>query len=136
MQRMVYRLAGTMVLLCAFLGMAIAEEKKAVAFYQEIGPNFLINLRPSNGLPGGFLQARVEVMVRSQAELDAVKLHVPYLRNDLVMLFSSKTKEQLLRADGQHSLRRQALTILRKRMQKEEPSVNIEKVLFTQVLIE
>ena len=116
---------------------AVAEDKKPSALYHALGSKVVTNLRPSPGANfGGYLQARVEVMVRSEEDLATIQLHAPYLRNDLIMLFSSKTRDQLLRAGGQQNMRRQALTILRKRIRKENKKTKIVKVLFTQVIIE
>jgi flagellar protein FliL len=107
------------------------------AYYQELGENFLVNLRPPpKSSFGGFMQTRVEVMVRTAEGVEVIRQHTPYLRNDLIMLFSSKTRDQLLREGGQNNLRRQALSIIRKRIKKESPKTDVAKVLFTQVIIE
>ena len=130
-------LAYIFALLISTSAMVCAGDDGPSAYYHAIGKNFTINLRPSNAASAsGFLQTRVEVMVRSQHDLETVQRHTPFLRNDLIMLFSSKTREQLLKTGGQKALRRQALSVIRKRIKKEDKKTQIVKVLFTQVIIE
>ena len=126
------------ILLLFFIAKSIyAGDEGPSAFYHKVGDKFTVNLRPSNLTQiGGFLQAKVEVMVRSEEDLQTVQLHTPYIRNDLIMLFTSKTRDQLLKAGGQKALRRQALSVIRKRVKKEENKTQIVKILFTQVIVE
>ena len=114
------------------------KEEKPQAFYHQLGKVLVVNLAPiSSHVDGGLIQVAVQVMVRGERDLAIITRHTPYLRNDLILLLSSKTKEQLHRAEGRELLRRQALDIIRKRVAKQEgEAITVEKVLFTQVIIE
>jgi len=99
-----------------------------------------------------FLQAELTLMYRDEAVLKTLELHMPAVRNSLVMLLSRQVFDELQTADGKEKLRTEALAeiqgILAKETAaaaakseekdaKEKPSnANVEQVLFTQFVMQ
>ena len=130
--------------LCIF-DIAFAEEspveKKPKAFYTKLGDIFVVNLHHTSGISeDGLLQVKVEVMVRKEKDLEIVQSHIPYFRNDLILLFNSQTKKSLLNGVSRKKLYKQALNILNKRLSMletdREEKVEVTRVLFTQMIVE
>lgn len=78
--------------------------------YIDLGPPFVTNYDGGGRLK--YLKTRVTLRVRA-AGADAVNSHLPYLRNQLVMLFSRQLEEDLTSTRGKDELQREALSIVR-----------------------
>ena len=70
------------------------------------------------------------------AALDALKVHMPLLRNRLVMLLSSQDFEALKTPVGKEMLRQQATASVQELAQKEIGKLAIEQVLFTNFVLQ
>ena len=78
--------------------------------YIDLGAPFVTNYDGGGRLK--YLKTRVTLRVRA-AGADAVNSHLPYLRNQLVMLFSRQLEEDLTSTRGKDQLQREALRIVR-----------------------
>lgn len=110
-----------------------------------------------------FLQAELTLMYRDEAVMKTLELHMPAVRNGLVMLLSRQVFEELQTAEGKEKLRAAALQTVQDTIAKEESAVadkdkkkdnekddkkdkektkdkklrpNIEQVLFTQFVMQ
>jgi flagellar FliL protein len=101
-----------------------------------------------------FLQAELTLMYRDEVLLKTLELHMPAVRNRLVMLLSRQVFDELQTAEGKEKLRAAALTEIQdiiaketaasaeKTNHKEDKSKekplepNIEQVLFTQFVMQ
>lgn len=129
-----------------------AEEEKeepvlAPAIYFDMAPNFTINFNV-NGRQR-YLQAAITLLYRDPALEELLKLHMPAIRNGLVMLLSGKEFEELQTNEGKEKLRAEALDIINNQLKKEqqvlaeqseeeekpEPVV-VEQVLFTNFVMQ
>jgi len=101
----------------------VVEEVKplAPAIYQTMKPNFTINFNV-NGRQR-YLQAEVTLMYRDAAIDPLLKLHMPAIRNGLVMLFSSKNFDDLQTQEGKETLRTESLTIVKNILVKEQEAL-------------
>lgn len=123
-----------------------AESALAPAIYYEMTPNFTINFNV-NGRQR-YLQAAMTLLYRDPLLEELLKLHMPAIRNGLVMLLSSKNFEELQTAEGKEILREEALEIIRSQLEKEQdaisakgdsenvPKGNVEQVLFTNFVMQ
>lgn len=64
---------------------------------------FTVNLQPEDGLQH-YLQAGITLRVADQAVVDAIKLHMPEIRNRVLMILSAKKASDLLLAAGKERL--------------------------------
>jgi flagellar FliL protein len=104
------------------------------AIYQDLAPAFVVNFNV-NGRQR-YMQVSVSLMARDQAALDALNVHVPVIRNELVMLFSSQDFSSLTTPVGKEMLRQQATAKVQALAQKETGKPVVEQVLFTNFVLQ
>jgi len=107
---------------------------KQAAIYEELMPAFVVNFN-HNGR-ARYMQVSIALLVRDQAALDALKVHMPVLRNRLVMLFSSQDFETLITPVGKEMLRQQATASVQELAQQETGKLTVEQVLFTNLVLQ
>jgi len=112
-----------------------ASPQRAAAIYEVLAPAFIVNFTNAGGRQR-YMQVSVALMSRDQAALDALKEHMPLLRNQLVMLFSSQEFASLATPVGQEMLRQQATASVQELAQKEIGKLGIEQVLFTNFVLQ
>lgn len=127
------------------------EEEKvsglAPAIYFDMAPNFTINFNV-NGRQR-YLQAAITLLYREPALEELLKLHMPAIRNGLVMLLSGKSFEELQTVEGKETLKLEALDIINKQLEKEQQALiekseeeekpaiaKVEQVLFTNFVMQ
>lgn len=111
-----------------------AEPGHKQAIYQTLEPAFVVNFS-DQGRPR-YMQVSVALMSRDQAALDALNVHMPVLRNNLVMLFSSQQFATVATPVGKEMLRQQATASVQALAQKETGNLAIEQVLFTNIVVQ
>ncbi|WPC06606.1 flagellar basal body-associated protein FliL [Pseudomonas benzenivorans] len=111
-----------------------AAPVKLPAIYEELTPAFVVNF-DYKGRPR-YMQVSVALMARDKTALDALKVHMPVLRNRLVMLFSSQDFETLATPVGMEMLRQQATSSVQELAQKETGTLAVEQVLFTNLVLQ
>lgn len=111
-----------------------APPPRAAAIYEQLMPAFVVNYKYEGRTR--YMQVSVALMSRDQAAMDALKVHMPMVRNRLVMLFSSQDFEALLSPLGREMLRQQATASVQELAQKETGKPVIEQVLFTNLALQ
>lgn len=109
-------------------GKAVGQAK-AVPVYYAFDPAFVVNFQDSSSIR--FLQVTIEVMSRDPIAIEAVKTHMPVIRNSLVLLFSSQTPENIMTREGKEKIRTDALKEIQKVMKEQTGAPSIEAVYFT-----
>lgn len=112
-----------------------AAPLRQAAIYETLAPAFVVNFSNTGGRQR-YMQVSVALMSRDQAALDALKEHMPLLRNQLVMLFSSQEFASLTTPVGQEMLRQQATASVQELAQREIGRLAIEQVLFTNFVLQ
>lgn len=110
------------------------EEKQSPAIYISLDPAFVVNL--TGGGSARFLQITVDVMTRDSKVEGLVKTHMPAIRNNLVMLFSSQTAETVSSLEGKEHLRSEALKVIQEILENETGDPGIEAVYFTSFVMQ
>lgn len=102
--------------------------------YIYMEPAFVVNY----GSTGRMRYLRTEVVLRvSSVEAAArVSQHKPYLRNNLVMLFSAQEGEVMNSPQGRESLRKVALDEVRAVMQQLEGTADIDDLYFSNFVVQ
>ncbi len=75
-------------------------------------------------------------MTRDEKVIAAVELHMPMIRNNLIILFSGQVYNELQTDEGRQLLKQDSLKELQKIMQQEIGKPGIEKVLFTNFVMQ
>lgn len=96
-------------------------EPLAPAIYYQMTPNFTINFN-INGRQR-FLQAEITLMYRDPTLEPVLKLHMPAIRNGLVMLLSNKNFDELQTPEGKEILKKEAFDTVQGILIKEQQAV-------------
>ena len=107
---------------------------KQPAIFEPMLPAFVANFN-QNGRQR-YLQVSFTLLARNQADLDALKVHMPVIRNNLVMLFSGQAFDSLATPVGQEMLRQKVTASVQEVAQKEVGKPVIEQVLFTNFVLQ
>lgn len=107
---------------------------KPAAIYEPLMPAFVVNFNHKGRQR--YMQVSVALMSRDQSALDGLKVHMPLLRNRLVMLFSSQDFAALMTPVGMEMLRQQATASVQEMAQKEIGKLAVEQVLFTNFVLQ
>jgi len=114
---------------------AEASNVKPAAIYQSLTPAFVVNFN-QNGRQR-YMQVSIAMQGRNQADLDALKVHMPVIRNNLVMMFSGQGFDTLASSPvGQEMLRQKATAVVQEVAQKELGKPVIDQLLFTNFVLQ
>ncbi|UAW99255.1 flagellar basal body-associated FliL family protein [Halopseudomonas nanhaiensis] len=107
---------------------------KPTALYQPLEPAFVVNY--THGGRQRYMQVNVVLMGRDAAGMATLTKHLPLVRNQLVMLFTSEEFDTLFTPDGKETLRQRATLAVQSLLEKEIGNPVIESVLFTNIVLQ
>ncbi|MBK5000699.1 flagellar basal body-associated protein FliL [Pseudomonas sp. S31] len=114
---------------------AAASNVKPAAIYEPLATAFVVNFN-QNGRQR-YMQVSITMQGRSQADLDALKVHMPVIRNNLVMMFSGQGFDTLASSPvGQEMLRQKATAVVQEVAQKEIGKPVVDQLLFTNFVLQ
>jgi len=126
------------VLLCAGLSqLALAEGEEAAGpqvQYIYFEPAFVVNYGSTGRIK--YLRTDVALKVSSLDAADRVSHHKPYLRNNLVMLFSAQEPAIMNSSQGREELRHTALSEVRAVMTELEGMHYIDDLYFNNFVVQ
>lgn len=108
----------------------VAEAPRAPVIYFSLEPAFVVNFQSDNRR-ARFLQTSLDVVTRDQAVIEALKAHMPAIRNNLLLLLSRQTYEDLISHQGKEALRAEALASIQHVLEAELGAPGVEDVFFT-----
>ncbi|MFJ3076673.1 MULTISPECIES: flagellar basal body-associated protein FliL [Pseudomonas] len=112
-----------------------AANVKPAAIYEPLAPAFVVNFN-QNGRQR-YMQVSITLQGRNQADLDALKVHMPVIRNNLVMMFSGQGFDSLAGSPvGQEMLRQKATAVVQEVAQKEVGKPVVDQLLFTNFVLQ
>ncbi|MCG8316621.1 MAG: flagellar basal body-associated FliL family protein [Pseudomonadales bacterium] len=124
-----------MIFLCSPL-IAQAEEEEAAEpeiQYVPLKPAFVTNYMAHKLR---YFKADVTVKVRGAATAEAIDRHQPYIRHNLVMLFSAQDQNSLNSKEGKQKLQEDALNEVVSVLNEENEPTDVEGILFTSFIVE
>lgn len=104
------------------------------ALYEDLQPAFVVNFNYQGRTR--YLQLSVALMGRDAAGMEALKVHMPVLRNRLVMLLAGQDFADLQTPLGKEMLLQHALASVQELAQQETGSTVVEQVLFTNFVLQ
>lgn len=119
------------------LAYAEGEDVEAMgpkAIYLPIKPSFIVNYGGEGRLK--YIKADLTVRLENSTAAASVRHHLPYVRNNLVRLFSSQTDETLESQEGKELLRQDALKEIQKIIMDEDKVEGVQDVLFNSLIIQ
>lgn len=95
---------------------------------------FTVNLQSEGG--DRYLQVGIDFKVADAKVVDAVKLHMPEIRNGLLLLLSSKRVEEISTVEGKQKLSAEILAQANKPINSKAPAQGVVGVFFTSFVIQ
>jgi flagellar protein FliL len=102
--------------------------------YLALSPAFVVNLKDDEAMR--YLQLEVEVMARDAAALDAVKTHMPVIRNNLLLLMGQKGYFELDTREGKEALRGEMLGEIQEVLTAETGAPGVEAIYFNSFVMQ
>lgn len=104
------------------------------AVYFSLDPPFIVNFTGKSR--ARFLQVSIEGLTRDVKVKEDITKHFPQVRNNLVLLLSGQTYEQLNTQEGKSALRKQVLKEVQKVLEAETGKEGVEDVYFTSFVMQ
>lgn len=104
------------------------------SIYLPLKPTFVVNYGGQGRLR--YLKADISVRVADPAVAASVRHHLPYIRNNLVMLFASQTDASLDSQAGKEALRKEALAEVRAVVMQEDGQGGIIDLYFDTLIVQ
>ncbi|HHH38744.1 MAG TPA: flagellar basal body protein FliL [Sedimenticola sp.] len=120
-------------LLLPLLG-AAAEESGAGTqpLYYKLAPSLVTNVQGR----ARYIRCDIQLMTRKQAALEALKLHAPAIRHELLLLLSDQQGEALKDPKGKEELRKTALAAVQGVMQGLTGTRAVDELFFTSFFVQ
>ena len=114
---------------------APSVDSKAPAMYIKMKPEFIVNYQV--GPRQRYLQIYMEAMTRSPQVADALEMHSPMIRSNIIRIMSEQEFEFLRTPDGRTQLR-EIITEEVRRIVEQETGIEgaVEEVLFTNFVMQ
>jgi flagellar FliL protein len=111
-----------------------AAEDLDPPIYHGLDPDFVIAFQ--NPKTVRFVKASIEVMVRDEDIIDALKLHMPAIRDGIIMLFSKQTEDDLATPEGKEKFRALILKEIRDTLEELTGNPGVEAVYFSNLVMQ
>ncbi len=106
----------------------------ARAIYIPLKPPFVVNYGGVGRLR--YLKAELSVRVASAVGANSIRHHMPYIRNQLILLFSKQTEQTLDTQEGKEMLRQEALQAIHGILEQEDGESELVDVYFNQLVLQ
>lgn len=110
------------------------KEVKNVPIYYAFPQAFTVNFETNQGLR--FLQVAVEIMTYDQQAIAAVEAHMPVIKNNIILLLSNQTYDDLVSIEGKKAIRERMLNEIQAILDKYEAESTVEEVYFTNFVMQ
>ncbi|MFA7241506.1 MAG: flagellar basal body-associated FliL family protein [Sulfuricellaceae bacterium] len=117
-------------LACLSLFTATVQAKDGGTLYVKLG-TFTVNLQNIDE----YVQAEITVKLAAPEILDAVKIYLPRIKHEIILLLSTQDSQQLATLAGKQKLIEQTKTMVNKAL-KLEPKDGVTDVLFESFVIQ
>ena len=104
------------------------------AIYLPIKPAFVVNYGGKGRLK--YIKTELSVRLENTEAANSVRHHLPLIRNNLVMLFSSQTDQSIGSQDGQEALRQDILHEIQRIVSEEDGIDGVKDVFFTTFFVQ
>ena len=114
----------------------VQEEKevKSLPIYFAFPKAFTVNFETASGLR--FLQVRMELMSYQQEAIDAVQAHLPLIKNNIILMLSNQSYDNMITSEGKEAIRAAALKEIQSTLEKYQVEAKVEEVYFTNFVMQ
>ena len=110
------------------------KPKVATAQYLPLSPAVVVNL--DDDVAMRYLSADVELMSRNSDGIEAAKLHMPRIRNTLMMLFTQQRYDDIVSRDGKETLQKLSLEAVQGVLKEETGDPQVSGLYFTNFVMQ
>lgn len=109
---------------------------KQQVIYLPLKPTFVINYGGAGRLR--YLKTDVSVRVASIDAANSIRRHMPFVRNNLLMLFAAQTNKTVSSQEGKEKIRASALEEIRDIVEREErtPREDVIELFFNNFIVQ
>ncbi len=111
-----------------------AEGAVPKTIYIPLKPPFVVNYGGVGRLH--YMKIEVSLKVSDEVGANAIRHHMPYIRNNLVLLFSKQDLDQMDTQEGKELMRKLALEEITTILKAEEGESKVEDLYFNQLVIQ
>ena len=119
-------------------GPQVSGYKNPTPIYQaqfvKIDPSFVVNFSKNQNIK--FLEIAVTLVTKTDSEASQVKNNMPFIKDQLVTLFSAQKYDDIKTQQGKDLLRTQALTLVQSILEKEAGDKCVTDILFTSFVMQ
>lgn len=108
---------------------AESHASNAPALYFPLEPAFVVNFKDHGRTR--FLQVTMEVMTRDPQIIEDIKMHMPVIRNNMLLMLGNQKAEDLHSTEGKEKIRAALLEDLKEFLAEETGRVKVEGLYFT-----
>lgn len=122
------------VLVCLLLVVSVQNKAWADVQYIHLEPPFVVNYGSTGRMR--YMKTEIALKVTSVDAAGKVSAHKPYIRNNIVMLFSGQEPTEVSSPAGQERLRKAALENIRQLMTELEEDPCVDDLYFSNFVIQ
>lgn len=112
-----------------------ADAPAKPALYTSLHPPLVVNFDDLNGT-SHFMQITMEVMSRDQGVINAVREHMPVIRNNLILLYGNSIYEEVTTRSGKEKMLADGLAEIQNIMKAQIGEPGVEAVYFTSLIVQ
>ena len=100
-----------------------------MSLYHELHPAFVANF--SGKSKKNYMQVYIVAMAHEEDVIEDLKMHMPAIRNDVLMTLSATTSQEIETVEGKEALRQKVLDKIQDTMEMKTGREGIEDIYFT-----
>ena len=109
--------------------MAEEEMIEEMSIYHDLHPAFVANF--SGKSKKNYMQVYIVAMARESTVIEDLQMHMPAVRNDILMTLSKTTSDEIETVEGKEALRQKVLARINETMQVKTGKEGIKDIYFT-----
>jgi flagellar protein FliL len=112
----------------------VATNKPQTAIYHNMRPPYVVNYL--TGAKPRYLQAEFTIMARNEAAIEAVILHMPLIRSEIVSYLTEQNFLELQTQEGKEAVRRGIVELINAILATYDVQPGIESALITNFVLQ
>ena len=108
--------------------------KSGPPIYIPLNPAFVVNFENQEQV--SFLQVDIQLMTYDAAVEEAIKVHMPRVRNELLLLFGGKQYHEINTREGKRALAQEAITEIKRVLEESGEPSSVEALYFTSFVMQ
>lgn len=102
--------------------------------YIPLNPAFVVNFENQEQV--SFLQVDIQLMTYDPAVEEAINIHMPRVRNELLLLLGGKQYHEINTREGKRALAQEAITEIKRVLEESGAPASIEALYFTSFVMQ